>query len=163
KPYKLADGEGLFLLVMPSGSKYWRMKYFFGGKEKTLALGVYPDVALADARDGRARARKLLAAGKDPREAKKENKRVSNHQAANTFEVIAREWLEKRKHEWAPNFAEMVLDRLEKHILPRLGQRPISEVNAPEVLAMLRVVEGKGALELARRLNQMCGQIFMYA
>lgn len=163
KPYKIADGEGLFLLVMPSGSKYWRLKYFFAGKEKTLALGVYPDVALADARDRRAQARKVLAAGNDPGEAKKEAKRLATLKTANAFEVVAREWFEMRKHEWAPNFAEMILDRLERHILPKLGQRPIADIAAPEVLAMLRVVEGKGALEMARRLMQMCGQIFMYA
>lgn len=163
KPYKIADGEGLFLLVMPSGSKYWRLKYFFGGKEKTLALGVYPDVALADARDRRTQARKVLAAGNDPGEAKKEAKRLVTSKGANTFEVLAREWFEKRKHEWAPVFASTVLDRLERHILPKLGQRPIADVAASEVLAMLRVVEGKGALELARRLMQMTGQVFMYA
>jgi len=163
KPYKLADGDGLFLLVMPSGSKYWRLKYFFAGKEKTLALGVYPDVPLADARERRAQARKTLAAGTDPGEAKKDAKRQTALKIANDFEVVAREWFEKRKHEWKPNFAEMILDRLERHILPKLGQRPIADITAPEVLAMLRVVEGKGALELARRLMQMCGQIFMYA
>lgn len=163
KPYKVSDGEGLFLMVMPSGSKYWRLKYHFGGKEKTLALGVYPDVALADARDRRAQARKVLAAGNDPGEAKKEAKRVATSNSANTLEVLAREWFEKRKHEWAPVFATTVLDRLERHILPKLGQKPITDVTAPDVLAMLRVVEGKGALELARRLMQMTGQVFMYA
>jgi integrase len=163
KPYKLADGEGLFLLVMPSGSKYWRMKYFFLGKEKTLALGVYPAVPLADARDGRAHARKLLAAGKDPGETKKEIKQAASQQAANTFEVVAREWFEKRKHEWAPITAEVALDRLEMHILPKLGHRPIADITSPDVLAMLRVVEDRGALETARRVMNICGQIFRYA
>src|SRR5271167_4830750 len=92
KPYKIADGEGLFLLVTPSGSKYWRLKYFFARKEKLLALGVYPDVTLSDARERRAQARKVLAGGNDPAEAKKEAKRLLTDQHANTFELVAREW-----------------------------------------------------------------------
>src|SRR5438309_12122925 len=101
KPYKIADGEGLFLLITPSGSKYWRFKYVFAGKEKLLALGVYPEVHLADARERRAQARKVLAAGHDPGEAKKEAKRQVIFKSANAFEPVAREWFEKRKHEWA--------------------------------------------------------------
>jgi len=163
KPYKIADGEGLFLLITPSGGKYWRLKYFFAGKEKLLALGVYPDITLADARDRRAQARKALAAGNDPGEAKKEMKRVAILKSANGFETVAREWFEKRKHEWAPNSADLMLARLEKHILPKLGQRPIADITAPEVLAMLRVVEDSGALETARRVMQICAKIFMYA
>ena len=96
----MSDGDGLFLLITPAGSKYWRLKYFFGGKEKLLALGVHPEVNLADARERRAHARKVLAAGNDPGEVKKESKRVATINNTNTFEVIAREWYEKRKHEW---------------------------------------------------------------
>src|SRR5258707_11893237 len=124
KPYKLADGEGLFLVVMPSGSKYWRLRYFFGGKEKLLALGVYPEISLGDARERRAEARKVLAAGGDPGGAKKEAKRLAVLKTANAFEVVAREWFEKRRHEWAPRSADTMLDRLENHILPKLGPRP---------------------------------------
>jgi integrase len=163
KPYKIADGEGLFLHIMPSGSKYWRLKYFFGGKEKLLSLGVYPEITLADARDERVKARKTLATGKDPAEAKKAAKRLEVFKRANSFEVVAREWHEKRSHGWAPASSDVALTRLEKHILPRLGDRPIADINAPEVLSVLRVVEGKGTLETARRVMQMCGQIFMYA
>jgi integrase len=163
KPFKLADGEGLFLLVMPSGSKYWRMKYFFAGREKLLALGVYPEVTLADARERRAQARKAIAAGNDPSLAKKEAKRQQELNASNTFDAVAREWLEQRRHEWAPVFAETVRYRLERLILPSLGSRPIADVTAPEVLAMLRSVEARGVLETARRLMQICGQVFMYA
>ncbi len=163
KPYKLADGEGLFLLVAPSGSKYWRLRYFFANKEKLLALGVYPDVPLADARERRAQARKLIAAGTDPGQAKKEAKHVATLKAANTFEAVAREWLEKRRHQWASITTEVKLDRLEKHILPKLGHRPIADITPPEVLAMLRVIEEKGTLETAQRAMQICGQIFMYA
>jgi integrase len=163
KSYKIADGEGLFLLVMPNGSKYWRLKYFFAGKEKLLALGVYPEVTLAEARDRRVQARKVLAAGNDPGQAKKQAKQLATAKAANTFEAIAREWYEQRKHEWSPKTTRMVLARLERHILPRLGHRPIAGINAPEVLGVLRVVEGSGALEMARRVMHICAQIFMYA
>jgi integrase len=163
KPYKIADSEGLFLLVMPSGSKYWRFKYFFLGKEKLLALGVYPDVTLADARDRRSHARRVLAAGKDPSEAKKEAKHLRAFNSTNTFEVVAREWYEKRKHEWASTTSATILGRLEQHILPMLGPKPIADITAPNVLAMLRIVEGRGTLETARRVMQICGQVFMYA
>jgi integrase len=163
KPYKIADGEGLFLLITPSGSKYWRLKYFFAGKEKLLALGIYPQVTLSDAREKRAQARKILAAGKDPGEVKKAAKRLATINNANTFEAIAREWFEKRKHEWATSSSVSVLSRLEQHILPKMGSRPIAEITAPEVLEMLRVVEAKGTLETARRVMQVSGQVFMYA
>ncbi len=163
KPYKIADGEGLFLLVTPSGSKYWRLKYFFAGKEKLLALGVYPETSLADARERRSQARKALAAGNDPGEAKKEAKRLSTLNSANTFEVVAREWFEKRQHEWAPSSARSKRIYLENHLLPKVAQRPISEITAREVLAVLRVIEERGTLDTARRVMQMCGQIFMYA
>jgi len=163
KPYKIADGEGLFLVIMPSGSKYWRFRYFFAGKEKLLALGVYPEIGLADARERRAQARKTLAGGGDPGEAKKETKRQAILKSANAFDVVAREWFEKRKPNWAQSSAELMLDRLERYILPKLGPTPIADITAPEVLAMLRVVEEKGTLETAHRLMQMCGQIFMYA
>jgi integrase len=163
RSYKLADGDGLFLVIMPSGSKYWRLKYFFGGKEKLLALGVYPHINLADARERRAQARKLLATGSDPGEAKKEAKRLAILKTENSFEVVAREWLEKHKHEWTPGHIRAKRVHLEKHILPKLGKRPVADITAPEVLSMLRVVEEKGTLDTARRLMQVTGQIFMYA
>jgi integrase len=163
KPYKMADGEGLFLLVTPAGGKYWRLRYFFGDKEKVLALGVYPEISLGDARDRRASARKLVAHGTDPGDAKKEAKRVAMIKSENTFEVVAREWLEKRRHEWAPITVEVKIKRLEGHILPKLGNRPIADIAPPEVLAMLRAIEDRGTLETARRAMQICGQIFMYA
>jgi len=163
KPYKMSDGEGLFLVIATTGSKYWRLRYYFAGKEKLLALGVYPEVSLGDARERRAQAQKALAAGKDPGEVKKEAKRLAVLKNENAFELVAREWFEQRKHEWADNSARSFLKRLEGHILPKLGQRPIADITAPEILSMLRVVEGRGALDTAQRLMQMCGQIFMYA
>jgi integrase len=163
KKYKLFDGDGLFLEVQPSGAKYWRMKYSISGKEKGLALGVYPHVSLADARERRAQARKALAAGTDPGETKKEAKRLATLRSANSFEAVAREWFAKRKHEWALVTARTRLIRLERHALPKLGQRPIAEITPPEVLAALRVIEDRGTLDTAQRVMQMIGQIFMYA
>jgi len=163
KPYKVFDGEGLFLLVTPAGGRYWRLKYVFDGKEKLLALGVYPDVSLASAREGRAEARKLLAAGKDPGAARKEAKRLEIASNANTFEGVAREWYAKREHEWAPGSLHCKRIYLEKHLLPKLGERPIVAITAPELLSILRVIEGRGTLDTARRVMQMCGQIFRYA
>src|SRR5580658_4026192 len=109
KPYKQSDGEGLFLLVMPSGSKYWRLKYFFGVKEKLLALGVYPEVSLADARERRMQARKLLAAGKDPGEMKRETRRIIIQKQENTFETVAREWHSNRENKWTAHHAKRIL------------------------------------------------------
>jgi integrase len=163
KPYKITDGEGMFLLVAPSGSKYWRLKYVFAGKEKLLALGVYPEVSLGDARERRLHARKTLAAGNDPGEAKKEAKRVAVLKTENAFETLAREWFEQRKHEWAASSSKTMLARLERHVFPKLGTRPIADIKAPEILSMLRVVETSGALDTAQRVMQTCGQIFMYA
>jgi len=163
KPYKITDGEGMFLLVTPSGSKYWRLKYHFGAKEKLLALGVYPDVGLGDARERRAQARKALAAGNDPGEVKREAKRLAVLKNDNAFEVVAREWHGQRKHEWAESSAKLVLTRLETYVFPKLGKRPIADITAPDVLSMLRVVEDTGALDTAQRVKQTCGKIFMYA
>jgi integrase len=163
KKYKMFDGDGLYLEVLPTSAKYWRMKYYFGGKEKLLALGVYPHISLADARDRRAQARKVLAAGNDPGEAKKEAKRLAVSKSHNAFEVIAREWLEIRKHEWTPGHFRAKRCQVETHVLPKLGKRPIAEITAPDVLAMARVVEGRGTLHTARRVMQVTGQIFMYA
>lgn len=163
KPYKLSDGDGLFLLITPAGGKYWRLKYFFAGKEKLLALGVYPEVSLADARERRTQARKLLAAGQDPSDIKKEAKRQALLRMENSFEVVAREWLEKRDHEIAASTRRATLARLEQYVLPKIGPRPIAEITAPEVLAMLRAIEKKGILDQARRVMRMTGQIFRYA
>src|ERR1700728_1786757 len=116
KPYKITDGDGMFLLVAPSGGKYWRLKYHFGEKEKLLALGVYPEVSLSDARERRTQARKLVAAGNDPSETKKEAKRLTVLKGANSFEAVAREWFEQRKHEWRGRTSTITLARLERHV-----------------------------------------------
>ena len=161
KKYKIYDGDGLYLEVLPTGSKYWRMKYFFAGKEKRLALGVYPHISLADARDRRAQAQKVLANGNDPGEVKRESKRAAAFKSANTFEAIGREWFEKRKDGWTPSYSERTLAQLERYIFAKLGPRPIADIPASEVLAMLRAVEAKGILETAHRMMQLTAQIFM--
>jgi len=132
KPYKLTDGGGLFLLVQPTGGKLWRYKYRFAGKEKKLALGIYPDVSLADARERHAQARKVLAAGKDPGEVKKAAKRMVLLNSENTYEAIARDWHEKRKHTWTPGYAESAMKRLENHMFPKLGKRPLAVTQSGE-------------------------------
>ena len=162
KSYKLSDGDGMFLLVSPTGGKYWRLKYRIGGKEKQLALGVYPEVSLADARKRRIKAREALAAGDDPGEAKKEAERKKAIEGATAFEMVAREWMEKRRHEWAPSSLRVKIIYLEKYVLPKLGQRPINVISAPEALDFLREIEAKGTLDTTRRVMQMCGQIFRY-
>jgi len=158
----MSDGEGLFLLVTPSGSKYWRLKYFFAGKEKLLALGVYPDVTLSDARERRAQARKVLAGGNDPSEAKKEAKRLLTDKHANTFELVAREWHQTRLAKWTPLYAKKTLTRLETHVFTKLGTRPIAEITTHELLSAMRTIEARGP-DLAHRVLQLCGQIFSYA
>ena len=163
KPYKIADFEGLYLLVTPTGSKCWRFKYRFAGKEKVLALGLYPDLSLSDARDRRGQARKALAAGNDPSDIKREARRMVLDKSENTFEKVAREWYEKQEHGWVESYATKMLARLESHVFPKLGRRPIADIKAPEVLDMLRIIERKGTLETARIVKQMCGQVFMYA
>jgi integrase len=162
KPYRLADGNGLHLYLHPNGGKYWRMRYRWAGKEKQLALGVYPDIGLADARARCGEARKVLAHGGDPSETKKEVKREILVRHANSFESVAREWIDARGAAWTERYTGFLVSRLERDILPKLGTRPIKDITAPELLAVLRVIEKRGALELAQRAMQTCGQIFMY-
>ena len=175
KPVRLFDGGGLYLEVAPSGGKWWRLKYRFGGKEKRLSLGVYPDVPLAGrkdktegrwidgARDKRDKARQLLASGVDPSEQRKAAKAATADRSANSFEVVAREWANKFAATWAPSHGEKNMHRLERDIFPWLGSRPISEITAPDLLKVLRRIEGRGAAETAHRARQISGQVFRYA
>jgi len=163
KPYKLPDEKGLFLLIHPNGSKYWRQKYRYGGKEKTLAHGVYPDVGLKDARQRRDDARKMLANDIDPGEHRKAKKSAKEERAANSFEVIAREWFEKNRETWAPSHADKIIRRLEKDVFPWLGGKAIAEITAPDVLTVLRRIEGRGTLDTAHRAGGNCSQVFRYA
>lgn len=163
KPYKLADEKGLFLLVSPAGGKWWRYNYRFGGKHKTLSMGIYPDVPLAKARMRRDAARQLLADGIDPSENRRVQKAAKTEQAQNSFEVVAREWFAKHTPIWAASHTDKIIKRLENNIFPWLGARPIAEITAPEVLSCLRRIEGRGALDTAHRAHQNCGQVFRYA
>lgn len=163
KPVKLSDEKGLFLLVSPAGGKWWRIKYRFGGKEKLLSLGTYPEVSLKDARQRRDDARKLLADGTDPGENRKAVKATKSERAANSFEVIAREWFAKNSAAWAENHGSRIIRRMERDIFPWIGGRPIADITAPKLLAVLRRIEERGAVETAHRAHQNCGQVFRYA
>ena len=162
KDRKLSDGKGLFLLIKKTGGKYWRMKYRIEGKEKLLAIGVYPDVTLATARKARDQARTLLAEGGDPMAHKKAVKSARNEAAANSFEVIAIEWMEKRGKKSDTGDRRLVRI-LEKDLFPTRGKLAISHIKAPEVLQALRKIEGRGAIETAHKAKQAAGQIFRYA
>jgi integrase len=159
---KLFDGGGLYLEVAPAGGKWWRLKYRHTGKEKRISLGVYPTVSLKDARERRDNARKLLAQGVDPSKARQEQKAEATAETL-TFEKVAREWYERFKPKWSASHALDIIQRLEKNIFPQLGSHPIREITAPALLAAIRLIEGRGAVESARRVLQMCGQIFRYA
>lgn len=164
KPYKLADEKGLFLLVgIKPGALYWRLKYRFAGKEKLLALGVYPEVPLKVARQKRDDARRLLDAGKDPSETRRVEKIARKVAADASFEIVAREWHEKKRGEWLDTYAAKVLTSLEQDLFPALGHRPVSEISAAEILAVLRKVEARGALETLKRVRQRASDIFLYA
>ncbi|WP_321807984.1 tyrosine-type recombinase/integrase [Burkholderia sp. BCC1993] len=163
KPVKLFDGGGMFLLVTPAGQRYWRLKYRVNGKEKLLALGVYPDVSLAVARKKRDEAREKLAAGIDPNEAKREVKRTARIAAASSFEAVAREWFDNQRAGWTETYAEKVIHSLEIDAFPKIGSRPISSIEAPEMLEIIRAIEARGVRETAKRLLQRSRAVFQYA
>ena len=164
KEYRLSDGGGLYLLVVPKGGKYWRMKYRFGGKDMApLAFGVYPAVSLAKAREKREAARKQLRDGIDPGAVMKAQKAAKVAETKDGFEVVAREWYSSRSPTWSESHKETVIGRLQRDIFPRIGARPIGEITAPELLKMLRGIESRGALETAHRTKTICGQVFRYA
>jgi hypothetical protein len=163
KPFKLADERGLFLLVQPSGGKLWRLKYRIDGKEKLLSFGTYPDVSLADAREKRDQARKLIAAGTDPSELRKANKAGKNERAANSFEVIARLWLSSYSANLSPATTEKNLRLFERDIFPWIGSRPVADLKPKEILDTARRIESRGAVDTAKRAIQLCGQVFQQA
>jgi len=163
KPTKLSDGEGLFLLVQPSGGKLWRLAYRFHGKQKTLALGKYPIVGLGEARRRRTFAKEQLAQGIDPGEQKKREKRLARLATANTFEAVASDWFEARKAGWSLSYSSRIWSRIKADLFPKLGLRPIREIEPPELLDIIRSIEKRGAVVLARRMLQVSGQVFRYA
>jgi integrase len=177
RQYKIFDGDGLYLLVHPKGGKYWRLKYRVGGKEKSLSFGTYPEVPLRGcfledgekdswipgARDLCAKARKQLAAGIDPGEAKKARQAALVESSESSFEIVAREWHSKFSNRWSDVHTKTTLDRLKNNAFPWLGNRPISEIEAPELLTVLKKIESRGRLETAHRVRGICSQVFRYA
>lgn len=161
KPYKLADGEGLYLLVSQAG-KYWRWDYRYLGKRKTLALGVYPDVTLGKARDRHRDARRLLADAVDPGEAKKAGKRAAKLAAVNSFEVVARAWLLEHREAVTQSTYAHTLAWMEKDVFPWLGRRPITEIDAPEILAVVKRIDGRGRRHTAHKVRGKIGMVFRY-
>ena len=160
---KLSDAGGLHLLVTPQGSKLWRLAYRYAGKQKTLAIGAYPAVTLEDARDARAAAKKLIAGGTDPGVAKKTEKRQQMIAAANTFQAVAEEWMDKRQREGRAATTQTKTQWLLDFAYPTIGNRPIAEISSAEVLETLRTVEKRGRYETARRLRSTIGGVFRYA
>ena len=163
RPVKLSDGRGLYLLVGPTGSKLWRWKYRVLGKEKVMALGAYPDVSLAQAREGVDKARKVLAAGSDPMAVRKADKAATRAAAENSFESVARIWWAHWKPARSEQHAGQVMRRFEADVFPHIGGRPISEIQAPELVAMIKAISGRGVNDLAKRALQTSSQVFRYA
>ncbi|MGF6192095.1 tyrosine-type recombinase/integrase [Serratia sp. 2723] len=163
KAYKLADGGGLYLMVNTNGSKYWRMKYRFAGKEKKLSFGIYPDISLAEARTKRDEARKVLANDKDPGEVKKAEQLAKRLSVTNTFEAIALEWYSAKVSGWSNNYADYVKRAFKNNVFPYLGSRPVNEIKPLELLSVLQRMEKRGAPELASKVRQRCSEVFRYA
>ena len=162
KPVKLYDGAGLYLIVNPNGSRWWRFRYLIAGKEKLISLGVYPEVTLKEARAKRDAERKKVAAGLDPGAMRKAEALSKVLQSENTFEAVAREWFSKREPLWSESHSIRVLRRLEQMLFPWIGARPVAEVSAAELLAVLRRIEARGAVETAHRVRQYASEILRY-
>lgn len=162
-PYKLSDEKGLYLHVMPKGGKYWRMAYRWRGKQKTLALGVYPEISLKDARERRDEARKMLAGDNDPSQKKKEEKQERRTQSLSSFEAIAREWHDMKRSMLVPKYAHDVLHRLEVNVFPFFRGRLLQEIKPSDLLEVIKRIEARGALDISHRVLESCNQIFRYA
>lgn len=163
KAFRLVDGEGLALVVRPSGAKHWQLRYYFVGKEKTLSLGKYPRISLGEARAKKQEALALLGEGRDPSAARKKQRLLAAYQEANSFEAMAKEWHKWKLSSWTENHGERVWQRLSNHAFPVIGTRPIADLEPLELLAMVRRIEAKGKTHMARRVLQLCGAVFRYA
>ena len=163
KSRKIFDGRGLYLEVTPRGGKYWRLKYRFGGKEKRLSLGVYPDVSLKEARRRCEDARRLLTREIDPSEHRQALKAAREQQVSNSFEAVAREWFTKHAPNWADSHSSRIINRLERDVFPWIGGKAVATVTTSQLLSVVRRVEERGALETAHRALRNCGQVFRYA
>lgn len=162
KAYKMADGEGMYLHVAPNGAKYWRLKYRVEGKERVHAIGVYPALSLLAARKARDAIKDQLRAGLDPAHEKRRVKIETGLRRPNSFEAIAREWHEAKCQTWKSSYADGVIALLEREPFPPLGARPITEITAPELLAVLRKIEARGAFEMSKKSMQLAGQVFRF-
>ncbi len=162
KPLKLFDANGLYLLLKPNGSKYWRLKYRIAGKEKLLALGVYPEISLSAARELRDEARKKLKQNIDPLLERKQAKITATIAATNQFETVAMEWLDKQKNRWTPKHANKILQAFKRYIFPDIGQRSLTDITSPELLTTMRKMEAKGIHETSIKVLQSCGAVFRY-
>ena len=163
KTIRLWDGRGMYLEISPRGGKWWRLKYWFDGRERRMSLGVYPDVSLADAREKREEARRKVAAGIDPAELRKAEAIALVESIENSFEAIAREWFGLFSRPWVAGHADKIIRRLELNVFPWIGTRPVKAITAPELLAVLRRMESRGANETAHRALQVCGRVFRFA
>lgn len=163
KIQRLYDGGGMYLEISPAGGKWWRWKYRYGGKEKRLSLGTFPDTGLSEARDKRDAARKLLASGIDPSQQRKATKASGEERSSNSFEVVAREWHAKQSLTWVALHASRIMLRLENDIFPWLGSKPIADITAKEFLSTVSRVADRGAVESSHRVLQNCGQVLRYA
>ena len=163
KVQKHSDGGGLFLYITPEGKKSWRLAYRYLGKQKLLVIGPYPAISLKEARERREEAKKLLVDNIDPSAAKQEAKREATNAARNSFEAVAREWVEKYSGDWSESYKGHIMHRLEDMVFPAIGKRPIKSITAPELLAALRKIEGRGAVCVAHLAMRECGRIFRYA
>ena len=162
KPYRLSDAKGLFLFITPTGGKLWRFKYRYGGMQKLMALGKYPDVPLALARERHAEARKLLATGVDPMEQRKAEKTAEKAAIENSFQNVTALWLEHWQEGKSPRHVDSVRRRMKADILPLLGARPIAEIEAPELVALANAIQERGARDIAKRALETVGQVFRY-
>ena len=162
RPYKLFDGGGLYLEVLTSGKRLWRLKYYFLKKEKRISFGAYPLVSLAEAREKRDNAKKLLIDSIDPSKARKNQKAEISKNAENTFKAIALEWYDLNSERWSKGYAQKNMRILEMNLFPYIGGDPIAEIKPPDLLDCLRKVEKRGALDIATKTKQIAGMVFRY-
>lgn len=163
KVYSLGDGNGLSLIVEPNGSKGWRFRYQFNGKSKMISLGIYPVITLNEAREKRDDARRLVANGTDPAEARKEERNKASGQSENTFKKITLEWYEGRKDRWSEGYRDDMMEAFENDVFPYIGDRPIAEIKPLELLEVLSIMEKRGVTEKLKKVRQRCGEVWKYA
>lgn len=163
KPYKLTDGNGLFLLVNPNGTRYWRLKYRLAGREKLFAVGVYPEISLAQAREKALEARRLIREGQDPVAERKRQRAATVASSAETFQAIAEEWITSRAGIWSATYREAIQSALAANLYPQIGTHPIRSITVPVMRESLLLMERRGALAALRKVRMWASQVFRYA